>query len=114
MEVTIRTSLPRFTDEQVAHWYHKGIPFWEMIAVAIEAFRQPNSQGFFTETLCVMSMLENGQETIQIGEQIWTLINPWLVELHRKCPAFYEGTVINVDMFCDDRSLNIQLYVEGE
>lgn len=114
MEITLRTELPNFTDDQVAQWYNVGIPFWEMMAVAIEAYRQPNSQDFFTETLCVMSITDDGYAVIETGNVIWGLIYPWLTQLYRKCPAFHNGTVSRIDMFDDDRSLNIQLYVETQ
>lgn len=114
MEVTIRTDLPNFTDEQVAYWYSQAVPIWEMIAVAIESFKQQGSQDFFTETLGVMCANDNWNLLIEIGEHVWSLIYPWLVQLYRKCPAFYGGTVSRIEMFSDERSLNIQLYVDDE
>lgn len=112
MNIVLRTDLPRFTDEEVGFWYREGISIFELIAIAVESYRQPRPHDFFMETMHVISMAEDPRVTIDISQRAWDTIYPWLVSLYWKFPAMYHGTVNTVRMDEDDQSLNIQVYMD--
>lgn len=64
--------------------------YTEALAVAVEAYRQPNPAEFFERTVMVVLVNEGRREKVR---QLWKILLPWLRRTYKVYPPLYKSTV---------------------
>lgn len=90
------------------------IPLEEILAIAIESYRQPDAYDFFKNTLTVIIMVEHRFDEGDFSNivktfisDVWKYLTPWLYSLYRPYSEMHHHVVHRLELREDETYMEV-------